>query len=225
MYFIREISLFRIQNNISEEIWLILDGHKSRINTMAIELFVRNKINVLFLPSHCSHVCQPFDVGLASPFKRRIKDFSQNPPNYIREMIFNAPSQATQQRIHVVSSIINSWTQTATHSNCYSSFYACGIFPYDISKVLSNRFVRTSDQNDGVPVERGISINSQVITADSKRIEIASNFFGVQINNVAQIPQYDEASLIQWLQQDSDVILQDFPCTFLEALPNIIIRQ
>lgn len=31
IYFIREISLFRIQNNISEEIWLILDGHKSRI--------------------------------------------------------------------------------------------------------------------------------------------------------------------------------------------------
>lgn len=75
IYFIREISLFRIQNNISEEIWLILDGHKSRINTMAIELFVRNKINVLILPAHCSHVCQPFDVGLASPFKRRIKIF------------------------------------------------------------------------------------------------------------------------------------------------------
>ena len=74
-------------------------------------------------------------------------------------------------------------------------------------------------------LERGIAINSQPLTSDHKRIEIASNFFGIQINNVSQIPQYDEASLIQWLQQNSEVILQDFPCAFAEPLPNIIIRQ
>ena len=140
-------NLFRVQNNISEDIWLILDGHKSRINTMAIEPFVKNHINVLIIPAHCSHVCQPFDVGLASPFKRRIKDFSQNPPSYIREMISKAPSQVAQQRILVVAAIINSWAQTAIPSNCYSSFHSCGIFPFNINKVLSNRFVRTSSES------------------------------------------------------------------------------
>lgn len=148
VFFCNEISLYRIENNISEDIWLILDGHRSRKNSIAIEYLNKNKVNVLILPSHCSHVCQPFDVGLASPMKRRIKDFSQSPTELITEMINSLPTQAARARVLIIYSITNAYHQTMTSSNCSSSFFATGIIPFNIQKVLSNKFVRMTEPND-----------------------------------------------------------------------------
>ena len=97
IYFCHEISLFRIEKKISEDIWLIVDGHRSRLNSMAIEYFNRNRVNLIILSSHTSHICQPFDEVLVSPMKRRIKDFSQSPPPIIQNIICQFNTQAAKQ--------------------------------------------------------------------------------------------------------------------------------
>lgn len=225
VYFCNEISLFKIEHNISEDIWLILDGHRSRINSIAIEYFIQNNVNLLILPSHTSHVCQPFDVGLASPMKRRIKDFIQCPSTLIQDHMAQYQTQAAKQRILVIAAIINAWHQTATPLNCLSSFYSTGIYPYNIQKVLSNRFVRTTNAEDEYPQERGISISGQFLTADDKRIEIASDLYQKQINNTAEIPQYTYKAIQDWLREGSDLILQDFPEIYIETSQGAFLRQ
>ena len=248
VYFCNEISLFKIQHNISEDIWLILDGHRSRINSIAIEYFIQNNVNILILPSHTSHVCQPFDVGLASPMKRRIKDFTQCPSTIIQDHMTEYQTQAAKQRILVIAAIINAWNQTATPLNCLSSFSSTGIYPYNLQKVLSNRFVRinlwifpnsiggichlqfrglvrTTNAEDEYPQERGISISGQFLTTDDKRIEIASDLYQKQINNTAEIPQYTCKSIQDWLKEGSDLILQDFPEIYTEIYPGTFLRK
>lgn len=225
IYFCNEISLFRIEHKISEDIWLILDGHRSRINSIAIEYFSKNRINVLILPSHTSHVCQPFDVGLASPMKRRIKDFAQSPPPIIQNLISKFQTNAAKQRILIISAIINAWWQTAIPVNCQTSFAATGIYPFDIQKVLSNRFVRPTNQNDSYPNEKGISINAQIITRDGKRLEIASDFYHITLENTAMIPQYHYKTIEEYLTTGCDVIFQEFPQIYIETSPGYIFHQ
>ena len=225
IFFCNEISLFRITNKISEDIWLIIDGHRSRINSIAIEYFIKNKVNVIILPSHTSHVCQPFDVGLASPMKRRIKDFSQSPTSHIQDLMSQYKTQAAKQRILIIYSIINAWWQTATPPNCQAAFYATGIYPYNLNKVLSNRFVRTTTANDSYPHERGISINAQILTSDEKRIEIASDFYQATFENTDQIPQYNYDLIKEYLTTGNEVVFQEFPPNYFEILLGIIIPQ
>lgn len=225
IYFCHEISLFRIEKNISEDIWLILDGHRSRINSIAIEYFIKHKINVLILPSHTSHVCQPFDVGLASPLKRRIKDFSQSPPIIIQNLMSQFQTQAAKQRILIISSIINAWWQTATPANCQTAFYATGIYPFNIQKVISNRFVRKTTDKDTFPQERGISINAQILTSDEKRLEIASEFYQISIENTNLIPKYDYKIIEEYLTTGCDVVLQEFPPIFMKTAFGSITSQ
>ena len=53
---------------------LILDGHTSRENPLALCLLRKFRIDVMILPSHTTHVLQMFDVGLASPLKKKFTE-------------------------------------------------------------------------------------------------------------------------------------------------------
>ena len=133
-FFCHEISLFRIEKKIQEEIWLILDGHRSRINSIALEYFSQNHINILILPAHTSHVCQPFDVGLASPLKSRIKDFCDKPNRLIFSQIQKAQNQTAKDRILIIAALINAWRQVASPANCSGALFESGICPYNLEK-------------------------------------------------------------------------------------------
>ena len=50
---------------------LIMDGHRSRENPLALMLFASNNIEVLILPSHVTHIMQMYNVCLASPMKSK----------------------------------------------------------------------------------------------------------------------------------------------------------
>jgi hypothetical protein len=51
---------------------LIMDGHSSHITANAIAFCMRNSIDLLILPPHCSHILQPLDVGVFAPLKRAL---------------------------------------------------------------------------------------------------------------------------------------------------------
>ena len=71
--FINWLSHFRLTLSShlhNSQALIILDGHTSRENPLAMALLKKARINVLCLPSHTTHVLQIFDVSLASPLKR-----------------------------------------------------------------------------------------------------------------------------------------------------------
>jgi hypothetical protein len=49
---------------------LIMDGHSSHITGNLIALCIEKDIDLLILPSYCSHLLQPLDVGVCGPIKR-----------------------------------------------------------------------------------------------------------------------------------------------------------
>jgi hypothetical protein len=51
---------------------LVLDGHSSRFTVEASAFLNEEGVDVLILPSHCTHVLQAFDVCIASPLKTRL---------------------------------------------------------------------------------------------------------------------------------------------------------
>jgi hypothetical protein len=49
-----------------------VDGHSSHITANVIALCMRNAIDLLILPLHCSHIPQPLDVGVSAPLNRAL---------------------------------------------------------------------------------------------------------------------------------------------------------
>jgi hypothetical protein len=49
-----------------------VDGHSSHITANVIALCMRNAIDLLILPLHCSHIPQPLDIGVSAPLKRAL---------------------------------------------------------------------------------------------------------------------------------------------------------
>lgn len=54
---------------VGETRLLIIDGHGSRITYTFVKFCVEHNILVLCLPSHSTHLLQPLDVGLFSPYQ------------------------------------------------------------------------------------------------------------------------------------------------------------
>ena len=51
---------------------LIMDGHSSHITANLIAFCMQSSIDLLILPSHCSHVLQPLDISMFAPLKRAL---------------------------------------------------------------------------------------------------------------------------------------------------------
>lgn len=71
------INEFKERRKKSDEITchrslLNIDGHSNRINSRLMEIFRENLIDVISIPSHCSHVLQPLDSRIYGPFKKII---------------------------------------------------------------------------------------------------------------------------------------------------------
>ena len=69
--FISFISTKRDARQLKREkpVILFVDGHLSRLDPFRLRLLKQNNIICIIFPSHCSHVLQPFDVGVGSKLK------------------------------------------------------------------------------------------------------------------------------------------------------------
>jgi hypothetical protein len=75
--FCAELSLCRLtlpDEIRNESVLLILDAHASRLNLEALTILDAYDVDVFCLPSHCTHVIQPFDIAIASPLKTYFKN-------------------------------------------------------------------------------------------------------------------------------------------------------
>ena len=225
LVFCRRMRLYRLsldENIRNKECFLLLDGHKSRLNGDALELFAANNIRVIVLPSHSSHCTQPFDVGLGGPFKTRLRQLYASLPERIVKFVFDNPlvnlSATAHERFKLVYAMLDAWRVASTKRNCVSAFEQSGIYPLNVEKVLARSDVKDTGLLNDVPVVRGININGMEITSVEKRVEIAAKYYSKNITSVDQIPMIDEFALITAMNnRKTEKLVSKYPISILEV--------
>jgi hypothetical protein len=150
-FFLAELSIYK--QTLPRELWqhkflLILDGHSSRWTLEAMALFQANNVDVLIMPSHCTHLLQPFDVALAGPLKSFMraeldKQTFTITHDQFHEMITEKiePRILSQKRGLIIEAFLTAWEKAATTHNIAAGFEAAGIYPLNVERAVHNHYV------------------------------------------------------------------------------------
>ena len=156
---------------------LIMDGHSSRENPIALEYLKLYGIEVLILPGHCTHVLQLFDVGLAAPLKDKFTNNLLRALKDPRMYVYNAMSENIR-RI-VVEAFMNAWASTCTATNVASAARITGIHPVNRNAPRETGFLKDLTPEEVARQARidarkanSLDINCCIITSDEKIAEI-----------------------------------------------------
>ena len=159
--------------------FLLMDGHKSRLNSDAIELLYKNNIRVIILPAHTSHVTQPFDVSIARAFKIALRASKDSQPKWLQEKLAGL-NETARKRYLMVLAIIDAWKKAATTQNICSGWEKAGLYPINKERVLGSPYVRPSVPGD-IPApdnqRNEVRINGMEITTVEKRVELARKHY------------------------------------------------
>ena len=97
---------------------LIVDGHESHISLYAAQLAIANKLDIVLMPSHTSHLVQPLDVGVFGPLK--MLSSAAMTKHSVSHLILP----------HDVPMIINdAYHRSFTRENIMSAFQKTGLSP------------------------------------------------------------------------------------------------
>ena len=145
---------------------LILDGHTSRNQIEIMREFKQHYIDVVILPSHLTHLLQPFDVVIGRPFKQKLAAFAAVIHSLIEE---EDHTKSAVVRVEQIIAIIDGLQAATTISNCMQAFASCGYVPYDPSVVLKNKDISKSSHvfDDFSDLNtKGFKISGKCITRD-----------------------------------------------------------
>jgi hypothetical protein len=107
---------------------LLYDGHATHVTLEIIDLASRSDVHLFVLPPHSSHLLQPLDVSIFSPFKNSLnlemhKYMHDHPNNIITRQL--------------LPGIINTaYKNSMSVQNIMSGFRKTGIFPFDAEIAL-----------------------------------------------------------------------------------------
>ena len=107
IFFISYIQQYRqtLDENLrNKPVILITDNHSSRKNPLAAKYLKLHNIILITLPAHCTHVMQPFDVGVASVLKTKLATLKVNKTIKEKSNIFTTTT--ARARYLTVSAII-----------------------------------------------------------------------------------------------------------------------
>jgi hypothetical protein len=102
---------------------LIYDGHASHLSIEVIEKARANDVSFLCLPSHCTHLLQPLDVGVMSSLKAHFG-------NACKHFMMKNPGRVVTED-DLASLIGQAWPLALTPSNIMSGFCKSGIYRPD----------------------------------------------------------------------------------------------
>ena len=111
---------------------LILDGHASHVTNEAINFGRENGLDILTLPSHCSHELQPLDVAVFHPFKLNL---AMEKMNRMR----NNPqwAQGATMKTMLAEMSSRALTKALKPENIRSGFATTGIYPINTTAMDS----------------------------------------------------------------------------------------
>ncbi|OHS95491.1 DDE superfamily endonuclease containing protein [Tritrichomonas foetus] len=131
VYFVNMVSKYRVEvlpphlRNI--EMVLFVDSHNNRLCSEALTFLEINKIRLITLLAHSSHLTQLFDKNIASPFKNALAQyFSLRDTKYL-ELDNNGVSY---MRRLLIFSVIDAWQVATCRSSVMKAFRDTGIFPF-----------------------------------------------------------------------------------------------
>jgi hypothetical protein len=143
---------------------LIIDRHMNRLDLITTIIFLLNRIDVLVLPAHSSHLLQMFDVVVATPLKTAFKqEFDLRIPAFARKAEENRVN-AQRLRMVLVKSFLNGLRKGATPGNIVARFEAMGVVPFNPEVQLSSQFaVDPADPAILHVVRTGAEVNEMVL--------------------------------------------------------------
>lgn len=180
--FVNLLSQFRLKLDKSirnSKAILILDGHKSRENPVAIKILKQHNIEVFIIPAHTSHLTQLYDVGIGSSMKSAFPDFLKK---LMKDFEIDK-NDTGQLRLFCVRAAILSFDLKANKKACTTAAKLTGLNPIDDSDLLNSTFVQeltpeiqkyikkkknTSNENE-------LNINCKFITND-QYINVTNEF-------------------------------------------------
>ncbi|RYP64451.1 hypothetical protein DL771_008739 [Monosporascus sp. 5C6A] len=111
---------------------LVIDGHNSHTTEDFMWMCLQNKIYIIFLPAHASHIFQPLDVGVFATLKRRFR-------YWFRERCYGRASEATD-KTDFLWALSKAWGEVMmTSKYILKGWEATGLRPINKAKVLNNR--------------------------------------------------------------------------------------
>ena len=137
---------------------LICDGHDSHITAEFIAHCMDNKILLMILPPHSSHLTQPLDVGVFGALK---KHMATELYPLMRTGV------ARIQKVEWLSAFVGAHDKALSVRNIHGGFRGTGIHPFDPTKVLCRVTSSTSPQpqtRPSTPSNQLTPFNDAVLT-------------------------------------------------------------
>ena len=151
-----------------KECLLVLDGHTSRENPIALQLFRTWGIRVLVLPSHTTHVLQLFDVGLAGVLKTKFTNIFME---FLRNGKYYVPNnnRATMRKV-AVEAFVEAWDLVCTKSNCSNTATSVGLEPVDKAAPKNSQYVRNLTEAEKSLYEARVRRNASLLNINNCEI-------------------------------------------------------
>jgi len=161
---------------------LICDGHDSHITGDFVGHCMDNKIVLVILPPHTSHLTQPLDVGVFGPLKKAMA-------SELAPLI--GTGIARLLKVEWLTAFVQAHTRVFNPENISGGFCGAGIFPLDSSKVhgripqLSQSSTHDSEKRESTSQTDNNVFNSSVLTSspnNSNATSIANTALLAQAN-------------------------------------------
>ncbi len=106
---------------------LVCDGHDSHISGSFIAHCLQNRIILLILPPHTSHLLQPLDVAIFGPLKKRLTAALSH---------LNQAQLVRIQKFEWMEAYIQARADVYNHQNVESAWRGAGLFPFNPQRAL-----------------------------------------------------------------------------------------
>lgn len=114
---------------VKRPLFLVMDGCSSHYSNKAVEVASTLGILMILLPANATHLLQPLDVAVFSPFKRKLS-------RLIDEAIEEDDSGLfTICKVTAIKVTSIAWDKRKLRCNLVSGFETCGIYPVFIDKM------------------------------------------------------------------------------------------
>jgi hypothetical protein len=106
---------------------LVCDGHDSHISGSFIAHCLQNRIILLILPPHTSHLLQPLDVAIFGPLKKRLTAALSH---------LNQAQLVRIQKFEWMEAYIQARSDVCNHQNIESAWRGAGLCPFNPQRAL-----------------------------------------------------------------------------------------
>jgi hypothetical protein len=137
---------------------LICDGHDSHISGSFIAHCLQNRIILLILPPHTSHLLQPLDVAIFGPLKKRLTAALSH---------LNQAQLGRIQKHEWMEAYIQARADIFNLQNIESAWRGAGLFPFNPQRALRTMVHETTPEIERPTTPTPFDIFDQVFTNSS----------------------------------------------------------